>query len=120
MRTRPRPKRYLRKLAARKPCVHGPTGVELRPYQIVLRPLISEKGTHQTTRYNVYAFEVNPLANKNQIRAAVEELFNVRVVEIRTQNRRGKKTRFRANEGQQPNWKKALVELHPEDKIELF
>ena len=117
---RPRPKRYLRKLEARKPCKHGPTGIELRPYQVVLRPLITEKGTHQSSRYNSYAFMVNPLATKDQILAAVEELFNVRVDKVRTQNRRGKKTSFRRVAGQQSNWKKAIVTLNAEDRIEFI
>ena len=120
MRTRPRPKRYLRKLAARKPCVHGPTGVELRPHQILLRPLVTEKGTHQSTRYNSYTFMVNPIATKTQIKAAVEDLFHVRVEAVRTQNRKGKKTRFRQAEGRQANWKKAVVTLNEEDRIEFF
>ena len=117
---RPRPKRYLRKLAARKPCVHGKTGVVLEPYQIVLRPLVTEKGTHQSTRYNSYTFMVNPIATKTQIWAAVEDLFNVRVEAVRTQNRKGKKTRFRQTLGQQPAWKKAIVTLNTEDRIEFF
>ena len=119
-RTRPRPKRYLRKLAARKPCVHGPTGVELRPHQILLRPLVTEKGTHQSTRYNSYTFMVNPHATKDQIRAAVEELFNVKVEKVRTQNRKGKTARFRQIVGKQPDWKKAIVTLTEEHRIEFF
>lgn len=120
MRARPRPKRYLRKLAARQPCVHGKPGVELQPYQIILRPLVTEKGTHQSTRYNTYAFMVNPLATKTQIQHAVEDLFNVRVEAVRTMTRRGKKTRFRNVEGERPTWKRALVSLHEEDRIEFF
>ena len=95
-RARPRPKKYLRKLALRQPCVHGEPGLDLRPYQIVLRPLVTEKGTHQSTRYNAYAFQVNPLATKTQIKAAVEELFNVKVEAVRTQVREGKKVRTQA------------------------
>jgi large subunit ribosomal protein L23 len=120
MRTRPRPKKYVRKLAARKPCVHGKTGVQLEPYQIILRPLVTEKGTHQSTRYNSYTFMVNPLATKTQIQNAVQELFNVRVEAVRTQNRKGKKTRYRNVEGRQPDWKKAIVSLNEEDRIEFF
>src|SRR3954447_22207152 len=120
MRARPRPAKYVRKLKARQPCVHGKPGLELRPYQIVLRPLVTEKGTHQSTRYNSYTFEVNPLATKTQIQAAVEELFNVRVERVRTQNRRGKTARFRQTTGKQANWKKAIVTLHTEDRIEFF
>ncbi|MGL6097633.1 MAG: 50S ribosomal protein L23 [Fimbriiglobus sp.] len=119
-RARPHPKRYLRKLASRKPCVHGEPGLELRPYQIVIRPLVTEKGTHQSTRYNSYTFVVNPIANKDAIKAAVEDLFNVRVEKVRTQNKHGKKTRFRNVEGQQSAWKKAIVTLHADDKIDFF
>ncbi|OWK36396.1 LSU ribosomal protein L23p (L23Ae) [Fimbriiglobus ruber] len=110
----------MRKLAARKPCVHGATGIELRPHQVVLRPLVTEKGTHQSTRYNSYTFMVNPLANKEQIKVAVEELFNVRVDKVRTQNRKGKKVRFRNIMSQQATWKKAIVTLNSEDRIEFF
>jgi large subunit ribosomal protein L23 len=110
----------VRKLAARKPCVHGETGLELRPYQVILRPLVTEKGTHQSTRYNAYAFQVNPIANKTQIKTAVETLFNVRVEAVRTMNRKGKKRRFRQEMGQLPSWKKAIVTLNGEDKIEFF
>jgi large subunit ribosomal protein L23 len=63
---------------------------------------------------------VNPLANKTQIKAAVQELFNVRVEGVRTQNRLGKKTRFRNVEGKQAVWKKAIVTLNTEDRIEFF
>src|SRR3954447_8163229 len=115
---RPHPKKYARKMAMRQPCVHGKPGLDLKPYQIVLRPLVTEKGTHQSTRYNAYAFEVNPLATKDQIRAAVQDLFHVRVEAVRTQTRKGKVTRFQNSTGAQSHWKKAIVTLHEEDKIE--
>lgn len=120
MRARPHPKKYLQKLALRRPQVPGTPGIELRPYQVILRPLVTEKGTHQSTRYNSYTFQVSPLATKDQIKAAVQELFSVRVEKVRTQNREGKKARFRMTEGQHPGWKKAIVTLHAEDKIEFF
>ena len=120
MRARPRPKRYIRKLTSRQPCVHGPSGVELRPHQVVLRPLVTEKGTHQSTRYNTYAFAVSLLATKTQIESAVSELFNVRVETVRTMVCKGKSARFRTSIGKQPDWKKALVTLHEEDRIEFF
>jgi large subunit ribosomal protein L23 len=119
-RSRPHPKKYVRRLERRKPCVHGQPGLDLRPYQVVLRPLVTEKGTHQSTRYNAYTFQVNPLATKDQIKVAVEALFPVRVKEVRTQNRHGKKRRFRMAVGQLPRWKKAIVTLHSDDKIEFF
>jgi large subunit ribosomal protein L23 len=94
--------------------------LELEPHQIILRPLVTEKGLHKAERYNQYAFEVHPLANKAQIRQAVEELFNVRVVKVRTQNRRGKPRRYRFIRSHTKAWKKAIVTLHEEDKISFF
>jgi large subunit ribosomal protein L23 len=119
-RSRPHPKKYVRKLERRKPPVHGEPGLDLRPYQVVIRPLVTEKGTHQSTRYNAYTFQVNPIATKDQIRSAIQELFQVRVEGVRTQNRKGKQRRFGMRVGQLPRWKKAIVTLHPEDKIEFF
>ena len=95
-------------------------GPKLEPYQIILRPLVTEKGTHQFTHHNAYPFEVNPWATKDMIKAAVQELFGVRVLKIRTQNRLGKTKRYRMQVGRLPNWKKAIVTLHPEDRIEFF
>ena len=119
-RSRPHPKKYVRKLERRKPPVHGDTGIDLRPYQVLLRPLVTEKGTHQSTRYNAYTFQVNPLATKTEIKAAVEELFHVKVEAVRTQVREGKRRRFRQSMGQLPTWKKAIVTLRGDDKIEFF
>ena len=70
-------------------------GVDLEPHQIVLRPLVTEKGTHVSTRHNAYAFEVHPLATKADVKRAVEALWNVRVLAVRTQNRVGKPRRER-------------------------
>jgi large subunit ribosomal protein L23 len=95
-------------------------GPKLAPHQIILRPLVTEKGTHQFTHHNAYSFEVNLWATKPEIKAAVEELFSVRVRKVRTQNRQGKKRRYRFRMGKLPNWKKAIVTLHEEDKIEFF
>jgi large subunit ribosomal protein L23 len=97
-------------------------GPQLEPHQVILRPLITEKGTHQSTHenHNAYSFEVNQWATKDQIKAAVEELFNVRVLKVRTQMRVGKKRRYRFKVGRLPNWKKAVVKLLPEHKIEFF
>ena len=87
---------------------------------MILRPLVTEKGTHQFTRHNAYPFQVNPWASKEQIKAAVQELFGVRVKKVRTQMRLGKKRRYRFKVGTMANWKKAIVTLHEEDKIEFF
>src|SRR5438552_5010282 len=95
-------------------------GPQLEPHQIILQPLVTEKGTHQFTRHNAYPFQVNLWATKVQIKAAVQELFNVRVTKVRTQNRLGKARRYRSRVGRLPNWKKAIVTLHAEDRIEFF
>ncbi len=95
-------------------------GITLEPYQIVLRPLVTEKGLHKAERCNAYAFEVNPLADKEAIRAAVEHLFEVKVVRVNTQNRRGKPRRTRARTGETKAWKKAIVTLDPEHRINFF
>ncbi len=95
-------------------------GPDLEPHQIVYRPLITEKGTHQSTRHNAYCFEVNALASKEQIKLAVEDLFSVRVEAVRTQNRLGKTKRFRNRPGKLADWKKAIVTLHEDDRLEFF
>ena len=97
-------------------------GPKLEPHQIVLSPLVTEKGTHQSTHknHNAYAFQVNLWAIKPEIKKAVEELFSVRVLSVRTQLRLGKKRRRGNRMGKLSNWKKAIVKLHPDDKIEFF
>ena len=109
---------------ARKPVVKPKAGVtsklHLESHQIVLRPLVTEKGVHRSTRNNQYAFEVNPLAGKDDIRRAVEELFDVVVVKVRTQNRKGKPRRHRFRWGSTKRWKKALVTLDSEHRIDFF
>jgi large subunit ribosomal protein L23 len=99
-----------------------PRGPQLGPHQVIIQPLITEKGTHQSTHehHNAYTFQVNLWATKEQIKHAVQELFNVRVEKVRTQLRLGKKRRYRFRFGRLPNWKKAIVKLHKEDKIEFF
>ena len=90
------------------PQVPGP---KLEPHQIIVRPLITEKGTHQSTHHRAYPFQVNPWATKDEIKAACEELFGVLVEKVRTQNRQGKKRRFRFRVGRMSHWKKAIVIL---------
>jgi large subunit ribosomal protein L23 len=99
---------------------NGRSGIQLVPQQIIFRPLVTEKGTHQSERYNAYPFEVSTLATKADIKRAVEQLWDVRVVRVRTQNRKGKPRRHRMREGHTSDWKKAIVELHPEDRIAFF
>jgi large subunit ribosomal protein L23 len=98
----------------------GRSGVVLDPYQVILRPLVTEKGTHLSERYNHYTFEVSAEADKTDIRNAVEHLWNVRVVKVRTQNRKGKPRRHKASYGYTKSWKKAIVQLHEDDRIAFF
>ncbi len=95
-------------------------GLELEPHQIVIRPLVTEKSYHKAERNNAYAFEVSPLADKAAIRRAVEDLFNVKVVRVNTQNRRGKPRRTRFRYGTTRAWKKAIVFLDQEHRINFF
>lgn len=94
--------------------------IKLEPHQIVLRPLVTEKGMHRSTRFNAYAFEVSPLANKADIRHAIETLFDVKVVRVNTQNRQGKRRRTKQRIGFTKSWKKAIVKLDPEYRIDFF
>ena len=95
-------------------------GVELEPYQVIMRPLVTEKGTHISERDNTYTFEVNTLATKQDVKRAVEDLWDVRVIKVRTQNRIGKPRRSRTSKGYTKTWKKAFVQLHEEDRIAFF
>ncbi len=100
-------------------------------YNIIKRPLVTEKGTHQAavshdaTKHNrarggSYAFEVHPGASKPMIRQAIEKIYNVRVHSVRTANRKGKPRRVRFKMGTTSNWKKAVVVLHENHHIDLF
>lgn len=108
-------------------------GPKLEPYQVILRPLITEKATHLAnpparydkegetiTRLPAYTFEVHPQATKTEIKNAVQTLFDVQVADVRTQNRRGKLRRYRTKSGYTRNWKKAIVTLKPDFRIDFF
>jgi large subunit ribosomal protein L23 len=92
----------------------------LETYQVILRPLVTEKGMHRSTRNNQYAFEVHLQASKDDVRRAVEDLFNVKVDKVRTQNRRGKPRKHKFRQGQTKAWKKAIVTLDAEHRIDFF
>ena len=96
------------------------TKMTLAPHQVILRPLVTEKGVHRSTRDNQYAFEINVLADKVDVRNAIESLFDVKVTKVRTQNRRGKSRRYRFRHGVTKTWKKAIVTLANDDRIEFF
>lgn len=96
------------------------SGLQLEPHQIILRPLVTEKGMHRSSRDNAYAFEVNKLATKTDVKRAVQELFEVSVIGVRVQNRKGKPRRTRFRFGKTSDWKKAIVTLGEEDRIDFF
>ena len=89
-------------------------------YNVIVRPLVTEKGTFQSQVMNAYAFQVNPQANKAQIKQAIEKIYDVKVLEVRTANRKGKPRRYRYKRGTTSKWKKAVVVLHPDHHIDLF
>lgn len=89
-------------------------------YQVLKRPLVTEKTNALRDSQNDYAFEVAPDANKIEIKQAVETLFSVRVKKVRTAVMRGHYRRTRRGVGQKPNWKKAIVTLYEGHSIELF
>lgn len=92
----------------------------LEPHQVLLRPLVTEKGVHRASRNNQYAFEIHREATKLDVRRAVESLFDVKVVKVRTQNRKGKDRRFKFRVGRTSDWKKAIVELDADSRIDFF
>jgi len=89
------------------------------PTQVLIRPVVSEK-SYVLSAADRYTFRVHHEAHKTQIRQAVEEIFNVRVREVRTATVKSKPKRRGYTSGRTRAWKKAIVELHPEDHIELF
>lgn len=95
-------------------------GPELEAHQVLLRPLVTEKGVHRASRNNQYAFEIHRDANKLDVKKAIEELFNVKVEKVRTQTRKGKQRRYRFRQGKTNDWKKAIVQLHEDDRIDFF
>jgi len=88
--------------------------------RIIRRPLVTEKSTRQKDEGNQYAFEVDRKANKVEIQSAIERLFKVNVVGIRTCNILGKMKRLGRKHGKRPDWKKAIVTLKEGDRIDFF
>lgn len=90
------------------------------PHQIIRRPLITEKGTELKDHGNQYLFEVVRDANKIEIKRAIESLFRVKVLQVRTISVRGKERRVGRYLGRTPDWKKAVATLKAGDSIEFF
>ena len=92
----------------------------MNPRQIIHKPIITEKSTIEREMYNIVSFAVDPRANKVEIKSAVETLFDVKVLEVRTSRVRGKTRRMGKHSGRRPDWKKACVQLREGDSIEFF
>lgn len=89
-------------------------------HDIILAPVVSEKSYDLIENNNTYTFEVDPRANKEQIRDAIEKVFEVRVLRVNTMNRKGKMKRTGWKLGKRKDVKRAVVTLAPGDSIDLF
>jgi large subunit ribosomal protein L23 len=89
-------------------------------YQVIKKPLITEKGTKLKEQLNKISLRVDRKANKVEIRKAVEILFKTEVLEVRTMSVKGKKRRIGKSVGKRPDWKKAIVTLAPGKTVEFF
>jgi large subunit ribosomal protein L23 len=89
------------------------------PRDVLLAPVISEK-SYGLLDQNKYTFRVHPLANKTQIKIAVEKVFAVKVLDVNTLNRAGKRKRTRAGFGRRVSVKRAIVTLRDGDRIDVF
>jgi large subunit ribosomal protein L23 len=87
---------------------------------VIIKPLVTEKSTRQQHALNTYSFQVHAGANKHQIRQAVEKLYSVKVADVRTLNRKGKPRRTRLHMTHTSGWKRAIVTLDANSRIELF
>lgn len=90
------------------------------PHDILIRPVVTEKSVNLAQQENKYTFYVDKKANKIEIKRAVEELFNVKVLAVNTMNVKGKKKRVGRSIGLTPERKKAIVTLRPGDRIDIF
>lgn len=91
-----------------------------RPYQILLRPLVSEKTTAAADKHRQIAFRVAADASKAEIKQAVEQLFEVKVARVQVAHMRGKIKRFGRTPGKRSNWKKAYVRLQEGHDIDFL
>lgn len=89
-------------------------------YNVLLGPLLTEKGTLLKESDNVILFRVGKTANKIEIKKAVEQLLKVKVDSVRTINCKGKKKRLGKHEGRRPDWKKAMVTLKEGEKFDFI
>ena len=93
--------------------------MKLNLYDVVVEPLITEKLSKAAEASNQYGFRVHPQANKKEVKAAVEKIFDVHVDKVNTMNVSVKWRRVRHVPGQTAAWKKAIVTLKKGEKIDL-
>ena len=92
----------------------------MKVYQVIRRPLVTEKGVDKKDKERTLCFEVAPDANKTQVKSAVEKLFKVKVQEVRTATFDGKLRRRGRFAGYRSDWKKAYVKLKAGEKVPDF
>jgi len=90
------------------------------PRQIIIRPIITEKSDKCINYQNAYVFEVAQDANKVEIRNAVEAIWDVKVLAVRTMNKKGKVRRYKYKKGKTSQWKKAIVQLREGFTIDIY
>ena len=92
---------------------------DFNPYSHIVRPVMTERSTRMKEEHNQYVFEVPPSSSKTEVKKAVEEVFKVTVLKVRTMNVRGKYRRVGRGGGHRPDWKKAIVTLKAGNTIDL-
>ncbi len=92
----------------------------MNEFDVIRRPIITEKSSSLKEAGNQYVFEVQRDANKIEIKKAVEKLFKVKVLSVQVALMEGKERRVGRFSGKRPDWKKAIIKLSPKDKITIF
>lgn len=91
-----------------------------RARDVLIRPVVTEKALRMSQRHNAFTFEVHPRANKVQIRAAVESIFKVDVVDVRTDTRSGKPRRLGMRVSRTPDRKRAIVVVREGQSLDIY
>ena len=94
--------------------------MKLEPTEIIKKPLLSEKSAFLGTQRNAYSFEVDRRADKTSIKHAIEDIYHVKVNEVRTSVVPGKSRRTKKGYKTTPSWKKAVVQVHPDHKLDIY
>ena len=90
------------------------------PRHVIIRPCVTEKGYALQEKYKQYAFEVATDATKSDIKRAIEQIFEVKVLAVNTLKKHGKRRRVRYKTGRTRNWKKAIISINREQSIDVF